>query len=99
MSTRIVCMPGYNFGDTFLEGSGLSTAHVAQMAGHLGVGTVMDEHNLPREEVLLACWFYAFHQSRQSKLGKLWRPWTAVYYPKMGGDWAEVPDPPRLEAK
>lgn len=97
MTAQIVCKPGYNLGDTVIDGTGFGSEFIARMVGAKGVEFVLKTYNLTREQVLLACWFYACHTHRKSKLGKLWKMWTFAYYPF--DDWSAVPDPPRLEVK
>ena len=79
-------------GTPTLQGRGLAVEHVAIRAFKFGVLEPMEDFELSREEVIVACWWSGLYGAR--RLRKLFGTWAVIAGQHLWYSCIQIPDPP-----
>ena len=84
-------------GTPTIEGHRLAAEHMASRAVKFGVEKMMDDYQLEREQVLVACWWAG--QWGPRRLKKILKSWSEEEAgPHLWYGCIHITDPPRVEA-
>ena len=92
---RVVHDPAVRSGAPTIENHGLEAEFMARRVLKFGVASEMEDYELTREEVLVACWWAGAYGSR--RLRKALGEWARIAGWHLWYRCISIPDPPRKE--